>query len=90
MHDYNIPPLVKTAIDNYVENRWEPGSFTTAVLENNLKEAIGRADVHSMAALKDIVMYCYWEIPGQCWGSPEKVDAWLSPREAATDDPSSS
>ena len=74
---YNIPDGIRDAIDNYVEHRWHPGGFTTAVLENDLRGAIGRADTFSMDALKDIVMYCHWEIPGDCWGSPEAVRAWL-------------
>ena len=74
---YHMPHLVRVAIDNYVELHREPGGFTTAVLENDLRGAIGRADPFSMDALKDIVMYCHWEIPGNCWGSREVVRAWL-------------
>jgi hypothetical protein len=46
------------------------------VLENNLTGAIQRADDHSMKSLQAIVNYLYWEIQGNCWGSPEKVEKW--------------
>ena len=75
---YNMPHLIRQAIDNYVEHHQPTGSFTQAVLENNLREAVARADTFSFAALKDIVMYCHWEIPGNCWGPVEKVEAWLA------------
>jgi hypothetical protein len=46
-------------------------------LENNLTEAVFRADDKSLAGLKDIVFFVHWEIPHACHGSKEKVDAWL-------------
>lgn len=48
-----------------------------AVLENNLTEAFGRADMDNREAMFDIVQYCYNELPFVCWGSKEKVSKWL-------------
>ena len=67
----------KESIDRYVADRIPTGGFLEAVLCNNLKEALGRADTQNLKDIKEIVEYCYWEIPGVCWGSPEKVRAWL-------------
>ena len=67
----------KTAIDMYAERRIPPGSFVEAVLCNNLIEALGRADDDNLRDIYEIVKYCYWKIPGNCWGSPQKVKAWL-------------
>ena len=72
-----IPPLIRAGLRRYADEHMGTGSFLTAVLENNLSEAIIRADVFSLAAIKDIVMYVHWEIPGNCHGSPEAVNAWL-------------
>ena len=47
------------------------------VLENDLTEAIGRADEENILILKDIVGYIFNELPMTCWGSKEKVKAWL-------------
>lgn len=74
----NIPDGVREAIDRYVENRVETGSFTRSVLENDLNGAIGRADPQSLAALKDIVSHVYNCIPRACQGSPETVEGWLA------------
>jgi hypothetical protein len=57
-----------------------PGSFLQAVLENNLREAFGRADLTNRAALFDIVSWLYNDAPADCWGSPEKVMAWSKAR----------
>ena len=68
----------KNTIDRYVSDRIPTGSFVEAVLCNNLKEAIGQADTENLRDIKEIVQYCYWEIPGSCWGSPEAVKNWLN------------
>ena len=68
----------KETIDNYVTKNWEPGGFVTAVLENNLMEALGRADIVNREDIFEICEYVYNEIPSICHGSPEKVRKWLS------------
>lgn len=73
----HLPGNIKDAIDAYVEHRLPPGSFTQAVLENDLMKAVGHADMISYASLREICMYVCWEIPGDCHGSKEKVAAWL-------------
>ena len=75
------PVHLLDAIAAYVNNRTPVGGFLTAVLENNLREAMGCADQSSRHGLFDIVMYCHWEIPSVCWGSPAKVEAWLTYNE---------
>jgi len=68
----------KNSLDRYVKDKIPTGGFLRAVLENNLKEAFGRADEEATVQMKEIVMYCYNELPYTCWGSPEKVASWLS------------
>lgn len=73
-----MPDHMKDAMKNYLEHGISPGGFLTAVLCNDLKEAVGRADSTNLAALPNIVSYCYNEIPSTSWGSPEKFEAWLN------------
>jgi len=78
IHDYSkISPTTMGGLKRYIENRIEGGGFLTAVLSNNLKEAIGRADNWNLETLLIIVCWLYNEAPSDCWGSPEKVSAWL-------------
>lgn len=73
----NAPPLTLQSIDRYAKGRIPPGSFLIAVLENDLRMAMGRADRRNREALWDVVRYCVNEIPSSCWGSPELVNQWL-------------
>lgn len=72
-----LPEHMHDAMTNYLKHKIAPGSFLTAVLCNNLKDAVGRADHINLQYLPNIVSYCYNEIPSEAWGSPEKFDAWL-------------
>ena len=71
--------FIKESLDRYVNNKVSPGSFLLAVLQNDLKESFSRADHINRNRLFEIVSYCYNNIPETCWGSPEKVHAWLNP-----------
>ena len=76
-HKYPKAPLpVLEAIHRYATKGYLPGSFTTAVLENDLRHAMVLADKNSKAGIDDIIKYCLYEIPGPCWGSPDKVERW--------------
>jgi len=68
---------VAESLGRYVEHGGPTGDFLRAVLENNLRESFERADPFNQVRLHLIVRYCYNHIPMACWGSPEKVAAWL-------------
>jgi hypothetical protein len=72
-----IPDTVKQAIDRYVKRHEPVGDFLRAVLSNDLREALVRADSTNLNSLREIVGYCHWEIPSKCWGSPERYKDWL-------------
>ena len=74
----DAPVHILDAINRYVQHRLRPGSFVKAVLSNSLVEALNQADPQSLRGLRDIVGYCYWEIPSPCWGSRAKVEAWIN------------
>lgn len=74
---YNVVCGAISSIMDYVNHGVPPGDFITAVLSNDLKEAFGRADSFNSANMKLIVEFCYNYIPAGCWGSPERVKAWL-------------
>ena len=77
-----IPSRIKGAIDRYVFDGIPPGHFLSAVIQNNLFEAINRADADSAKALRNIILYFYNETPGTCWGNPDRMLSWLSMDEA--------
>lgn len=65
------------SINRYVENGVCPGSFLQAVITNNLRDSVGRADDENIANLPAYVSYFYNEAPGTCWGSEEIMETWL-------------
>ena len=73
----NIPALTMGAINRYVNEGLPPGSFVTAVLCNDLFNAIGTADEDNIVALPEIVRYVYNELPGGAWGNLNKMNAWM-------------
>lgn len=76
-----VPQHTLAALDRYVNHNIEPGGFLRAVLENNLSEALGRADHINREALFAIVSYVYNDCPADCWGTPAKVAQWLAELE---------
>lgn len=81
MKEYNydlLPEHMRGSMKRYLEQRIEPGSFLTAVLENNLSESFARADHINRERLFDIVGFLYNEAPRTSWGSPNKVTDWIN------------
>jgi hypothetical protein len=79
-----VPVLLQDILERYAEG--EGGALTGGarpLVENNLADAIARADGPTMAALGAVVQYLHDEMPEDAWGSPEKVRAWTWRRELA-------
>ena len=74
---WSIPDHMMSGLRRYIDDHCAVGDFLTAVLENNLREAVHRADDHNLENLPAYVYYLYNEAPSKCWGSPEKVKEWL-------------
>lgn len=71
------PERFREGLERFVLERIKPGHFLMAVLENNLVNAINRADLQSQRELVPLVTFIYNEIPSECWGSRDKVHRWL-------------
>ncbi len=71
-----ISERIITRLKRYVENGIETDDFLYDVLTNSLFGAMGRASMENRILLYDICDYIYNEIPGDCWGSVDKVEAW--------------
>lgn len=75
-----IPEHLVEGLDAHVNEGRQTGSFLQAVLCNDLREAVNRADDEALNALPAIVGWLYWEAPALCWGSAENVEAWRAAR----------
>ena len=75
--DFYIPDRMLDGIKRYVEDGIIPGSFLRAIIENDLRNAVGCADDENLVNIPAYVSYFYNETPGACWGSKEKMKRWV-------------
>jgi hypothetical protein len=73
----DLEPNIKDAIVNYLLFGFEPGSFTTGLLANDLYRAIGSAHPGVLDNLKEIVTWVNNVLPSHCYGDYDTVTEWL-------------
>ena len=75
--DYkDVPPHLLDALDAFGREARPVGDFLTAVLENDLCKTFAHADTENRPHIGALIKYVYNQLPGECWGSKEKVVAW--------------
>ena len=98
MRREEAPTLIRAALDGagvaanlqdgmirYLVDGVRPGSFLTAVLENNLSDAVLRAAAEGdgkTALIVPVVLFLIYNAPSPSFGSREAVDAWVANRQA--------
>jgi len=73
----DISQSILRSFERYVEHGCLPGGFLTAVLKNDLTEAVGAADDENAERLQAIVSYAYNCLPALAWGNADRVVAWI-------------
>lgn len=73
-----IPEHMIGGLVRYIVHGIPPGSFLTAVLSNDLMEALGRADDVNRYCLHRYGQFLYSVAPSGCFRSPEAFDAWVA------------
>lgn len=80
--DYSmVPDHCRDGVRAYIEHGHVVGGFLRAVFENNLVEAVGRADDINRYRLEGYARFLHNEAPAspvRSWGSPETVDEWIA------------
>jgi len=71
-----LPEHIRGGMKRYIEEGLIPGDFLQAVICNNLKLSVQRADDVNIKRMLDIVSFMYWEVPMSAWGSYEKMIEW--------------
>lgn len=72
-----IPAHMQEAIRRYVVQGLQPGDFLTAVITNDLLNAVNRADADNLPLLKLYMRWFYNEAPAPCWGSRQNMTEWM-------------
>jgi hypothetical protein len=73
-----VPLHMQDALAGYLLYGHHVGHFLTAVLCNDLKEAVARADDTNVMALREYMMFFYNRAPSDCFGSPQAHAAWIA------------
>ena len=75
-----IPAHMRHGVEMYVEKGQRPGSFLSAIFENNLVESVARADSTNQIYIIAWAKFLYAEMPATSWGSKEKIEEWIKAR----------
>ena len=72
-----IPERMKPGIRRYILDGVIPGHFLSAIVCNDLFDAFGRADDENVKIIEDYIRFFYNYPPSGCYGSEERVRAWM-------------
>lgn len=82
LEECRVPSKLHGGLVRYVARGIRPGSFLSAVLANNLAQAVVRADDETtLDDMRALVRWLHNEAETDCHGSPEKMAAWIEKRE---------
>jgi len=72
-----IPDHMVDGVVRYIVDKIPPGSFLSAVINNELKEAYISADDINSHHLRNYVQFFYSSAPAGCWGFSGAVSKWI-------------
>lgn len=81
--DPAVPDLIEQAVLNYVTRGWTPGSFTCAVLADDLRSTLYSADPDNREVLHRIVSWVDECVPAFLCGSRDVIECWRSAHRIA-------
>lgn len=83
LEESSVPEHNHDGLVMYLVHGVNPGSFLSAVIENDLAEACARADVTNAGALWNIVFFLYNYAPSAAWGREGVIAKWQEKVKAA-------
>lgn len=78
LDECDVPSNLHDGLVGYFTQRRPVGSFLTAVLSNDLTQAVLRADCDTGRRLRQLVLFLHNHAPSPAFGSPAAVEAWLA------------
>lgn len=78
---YDVPDHTKESLENYFFRGFEPGSFVTSVLANDLMGAVTRCDHINKNHIVDISKWVMHNAPHGSWGDMETVINWVQDKD---------
>ena len=71
-----VPPHIHESIRLWITKGHPLGHFLKAVIENDLRSAMNRADPQNRLKLYDIIRFFTNHAPAMCWGYTGATKAW--------------
>src|SRR5438552_2539481 len=71
-----LPEHLRESLDTYVETGRPTGDFLRAVINNDLKDAVARADTENLHIIPAIVGYLSNECQTGSWGHARAWEEW--------------
>lgn len=81
---YCIPAHMVEGLESYINHGIKQGSFLHAILCNDFMKACLQADDRNMKNLPAYANFLHNYAPIGCYGSAEKVAAWMEARQSAS------
>lgn len=79
--DYSeLPPHLRTEVQDYIEKGNLPGVLLQALISNNLFELFRYTGRYSLSTLATLVFFFQAHAPEDSWGSPEAMELWKARR----------
>ena len=79
--EYDADRNIIGTLVNYIERRFPCGDALSGLLENDLRKFMSHADRNTLNNLDTTFKFMYNVLPSFCWGSKEKVTAFLDGEE---------
>jgi hypothetical protein len=77
MREYGIPLYMRDSLVQYILVGRPVGDFLTAIINNDLKGAVNRADDENQKLIVQYVKFLYNNAPNGCWGSFDSTKHWI-------------
>jgi hypothetical protein len=71
-----VPDYMVEAFVKYILTGHPMGSFATSVVQNDLMDAVSRADPTNAGKLRETMLWFYNYTPSPCWGSVQNYKRW--------------
>jgi hypothetical protein len=75
---HGLPQRMWGGMKRYLENGIPPGDFLTAIICNDLCEAVSRADDENAELFRAYVRFLYNCVPGGAWHTHDNFKAWCA------------
>lgn len=77
--DYStLPDNMRGGMERYIQYGIRPGGCLSAILANDLMQAVGRADEKTLAGLWSICSFLHSHAPVTCYGDWQTVEEWIA------------